>query len=779
MKDGAARRNIVGGLLAIFLFGVAYYLWKAPARREALLQKSSLTELQQQAEKSPGDARVLYYLGRKQEDDGDVHRAFETLSRAADAAPGQEEIWVAAAHAAEKVSGWQGADNILTAFTKNYPNSAAAQKALARLELLRQNAKEARAALDVALRLNPEDGATWRLLGETAKIEGDVRGVTEAMAKAVLYAPGDWQAQVGQGDALSLQNHDNDALRCYREAIRLAPKEPIPYLGLSRSLLRASSGSDAAREAREAAQKYLSLRGSGPQPYLFIAESFRRERKEAEAQETLEKAESLYPTDVNILYSLARAYRALGETAQATAVLERQRRLIAFEERKQALFQKISNAERTGDMTTARRLHIEVARSFEANGAYLAALDHFLKAQALSAVSENIGPDIARLLQRPELAGLRYRNRSPEDILSEAKTALKAKQYDKASQAFLAALKQDPRNVAAMEGVGLALLGREREGDAATAVKYLISATRLDPKRAVAQMALGDLYQAAHLPEEAQKCYQAATEADPGDAAAWRRLGTVLRTFASHKEETEAAFARAVELSPNDAGLRLDQAEALAELGKTDAAETAYRAALARAADAQEVQARVGAFLARSNNADKRAEAEKLLRSALSADSNDDFTRYQLGALLAGENNLREAVALLEQSVAHDERALDALYALSRAYRKAGDAARADVTLRRADALQKEYIAYNKAKDDLAANPDDPGRFLHVARLAIKQNDASRALASYRQALRLDPNNAAARQEMTTLEARLKSEKAGQDTIATYDALLDATKRLR
>jgi len=196
----------------------------------------------------------------------------------------------------------------------------------------------------------------------------------------------------------------------------------------------------------------------------------------------------------------------------------------------------------------------------------------------------------------------------------------------------LTALREtDPRNRAVLEK--LALLHRLRE-DWGKARELCEEILRVDPGHlqtrtnlAFALVKLGDR-------EGARRAYGDAIEADPEDSTLWERLGSLLSEDGLH-EKAILAFARAVELAPDDPELRFGFARTWEDSGNAAAALAEYDEALKR--DPYFAKAVNGKALLLSHSGRPR-EAVRVLRSGLPALGDHVETLNNLAWILANES---------------------------------------------------------------------------------------------------------------------------------------------
>lgn len=163
------------------------------------------------------------------------------------------------------------------------------------------------------------------------------------------------------------------------------------------------------------------------------------------------------------------------------------------------------------------------------------------------------------------------------------------------------------------------------------------------------------LHQAGRLPE-AEALYRSILRREPRRAEAWHLLG-VLAGQCGQPEAALELLDQAVNLDPRPAAYHENRAKALRRLGRTEAAEAAYQAALARAP--RQVGLQLG--LGRLQLADGRAaEALEPLRRATVLAPGDASTHATYAAALAqlgeagrAEMSLRKAVRLEPERAEH------------------------------------------------------------------------------------------------------------------------------
>ena len=201
-------------------------------------------------------------------------------------------------------------------------------------------------------------------------------------------------------------------------------------------------------------------------------------------------------------------------------------------------------------------------------------------------------------------------------LTAKAETQLDANQTDAAIASYREALKLNPRNTKATEGLSDALtakgieLAATSKTDAATALE---EAVKLDPKNAVAYAKLGEISDAQELTERAIQNYELAIKADDKFSAVYVPLGldylkkgeiAKAETYAIRAEnegpetadgrylrglvylkqnknaEAKAEFDKVLALEPQYAAAKYYQAVAYGQMNQDDQSIAAYKAAV-------------------------------------------------------------------------------------------------------------------------------------------------------------------------------------------------------
>ncbi len=213
--------------------------------------------------------------------------------------------------------------------------------------------------------------------------------------------------------------------------------------------------------------------------------------------------------------------------------------------------------------------------------------------------------------------------------------------YENAITAFKQVFALDPQAVWARQNLALCL---DKLGHRDEAVVQLKRALTVKPDYGTGWLTLGQFYEQLGRTNDAQQCYNAAltnrvNQAD--DLATLARFCMTRRWFGP----AATNFTAAVELSPSDAGLRLEAGRALASLGRHDEAVQQYTTAVELAPEQAQTHMQLGVELGRLR---KPALAEPEFRQVLRLDPDSVEARVDLGIALYEQEKLAEALKEFE-----------------------------------------------------------------------------------------------------------------------------------
>jgi superkiller protein 3 len=196
-------------------------------------------------------------------------------------------------------------------------------------------------------------------------------------------------------------------------------------------------------------------------------------------------------------------------------------------------------------------------------------------------------------------------------------------------------------------------LGRRDE-----AVLEFKRALALKPDYGTGWLALGQLYEKMGRTNDAQQCYRTALtnpvhQAD--DMAALARFCFNRHWFGL----AVTNFADAIELSPSDPGLRMEDGRALAAFGRHDEAARQYLAAVELAPNQAQPHMQLGVEMGRLG---QPAQAEQQFRQTLQLDPNLIEARADLGIALYEQEKLDDALKQFEDVLERNPKDATALH---------------------------------------------------------------------------------------------------------------------
>ena len=240
--------------------------------------------------------------------------------------------------------------------------------------LKRRAFDEATAYFEKAIRLDPLNATTYRIMGDGYALASELPQAITHYQKALKLAPDDAEAQ--KNLAITYTNHGvtlrnrgewDAAIRAHRNALELQPTYQIAKTNLIDALSQKANTQRQSGHIDEAIETYLELQKLQPNDttvasligelyllkerdypaaisafhkvytthptdkqakrnliaaYQQYAKTLRNRREYAAALEQLQKATALFPDDINLRLNLSQAYQHVGKYEQASAELE-------------------------------------------------------------------------------------------------------------------------------------------------------------------------------------------------------------------------------------------------------------------------------------------------------------------------------------------------------------------------------------------------------------------------------------------------------------------------
>ncbi len=340
-----------------------------------------------------------------------------------------------------------------------------------------------------------------------------------------------------------------------------------------------------------------------------------------------------------------------------------------------------------------------------------------------------------------------------EEHLDRGDAYMEGGEFAEAIIEYRTALQTDPKNKAAHWGLAQAYFKDRRIREAFWELR---ETSRLDPSNLDARFRFGDLSIAAGDPEEALRQADGMIELAPEMIMAYMLKGRALDQLGRPHEALEV-YEAAHKVDPNHARPLHHIAQFHEVRGDRESAEAVYRKII-------EVEptpfsyAGLARFLAKDRQRD--VEAEEAYRTSLKLATPEELeiAVKMLSGFLSSRDRLDEAIEVVEGGMEGVEDPLALTYLLSRIHRIRGNIAKAD-----------EIIA-----EASASRPDDPRPHVYLARHLASQGDVDGAMAAAAEAVRISPENRAAKVRHADLliQVGVRDDDAGQ--VAQGRGVVDA-----
>ena len=354
--------------------------------------------------------------------------------------------------------------------------------------------------------------------------------------------------------------------------------------------------------------------------------------------------------------------------------------------------------------------------------------------------AERYDEDFQRLFRTARDRSIIQRRNTAIEHVQRATQDLRAGRNELARDALVRALQLAPRLPAAIYNLAYLELRAGNENQALSGFERLIAQAAIpDSEEVPASMKaqaltnLGYLYARRQQHAEAAGALEQAVEVAPEMARAWLNLGQA-RQALGEAAGAQTAFERAYSLAPEDASVVRHVAESRLEAGAPQGVIDMLEQAIAQKPDAADLWY----TLARARRAIGQ-DAGPAFASALQADADDregfgSLAALQLARRACDTQDATSCSGYADRALAMRPAWIDALLVTAQAKRALGDLAGAQ------DALEKA-VGIDPTRAEVHNNLGD---------IYCRSRDASRAEASFRRALEIQPGFPAAQ---TNLDA--------------------------
>ena len=607
-------------------------------------------------------------------------------------------------------------------------------------------AREAVAAAAELMKVLPDDDdvkAFFVLAASELKIEYGQLGADWDQAKRVVdKMKGARPAQNRARGAFALASGELPKAKQYLAALGDTPGADLDSTWLYAVAL--VYGNESARAA-QVLDNALKARGSSTR-LLLVRGSIARDRNQLpEATEFFERALKGAPDNARLMVELASVRLRQNEAKAASGLLAK-----ALD----------SDARKTLDAA-------EEARANMLRG-MLAVSNHDLKnAEAAYEHAVSLDPN------------------SPAVHVAYGEFRLQRLEWDKAARQFESAI-QLSASAPAYAGAARAYLGQNRLLEADKAINQAVAREATNASYLYVQGRVADAIGKA---EEAYRKYEAALKAKPDlvealaaqglvwesrndKARAQERLDAALKVPAGgltaleneaigelalaleQRDKAREAYARALQIDPDDPIAHAGMGKALAAQGELAAARKQMETALLQLDSDASLQYEYGSLLRRMGNSDAALQA---FRKAVKLDSKDPRYRTRLGGILVERGALEEAEEQLREAVAMNDRHAEALYFLARALAGRKNLGEAIDVMKKAVEIEPDnpefhyhlglifekglqvrdaIETFTRAIDKGSRNADT---FEHLGVNLMVENRFMEAVKAFRRAVELDP----------------------------------------
>lgn len=565
----------------------------------------SLFDSEAEIKKSDIEATRHYNEGIKQLQGENLEAAAAAFEKAAEIAPNAVEPLLGLA----EVALLQGDDALLeqrlNEIMQVAPGSAAAQLAWGRWQFKLGNFDEAKAALERAIHIDPENTRARFDLADTymTGLRDPVRAEA-AYREVVSLWPEHAGAHYGLGQALFAQRRTEEALVEFQQAASLQPDNPLAQLALgdtkytlgdhegaiaaydtvltksaklvpaliAKARALSALGEDA--QALALLESALEIEPDSPAANALLGPLYEAAGRQEEAARVYRKTLEHSPDNAQALYSAARMSLAEGVDldqaadwlARASALepenIEIRETLALAQFRSGRIDEGITTTEALSTERAYRKL-IELSPQ---NATAYAALGELLLSQnrfesATEAVEQALVVEPGNALA----------------LINRGVLELRVGDYSGALADFEAGLQDHPASFTAMVGKADAFLALDRRDDAIAAIE---SALAIEPDSPAATLKAAMLYQLDERYGAAISAYLKVTEKSPDNAVVWNNIAWMSAEIGQNLDSADEWIKTALRLDPDNEAFHDTQGWIHYRLGDNEKAVAAFEKAL-------------------------------------------------------------------------------------------------------------------------------------------------------------------------------------------------------
>jgi tetratricopeptide (TPR) repeat protein len=297
--------------------------------------------------------------------------------------------------------------------------------------------------------------------------------------------------------------------------------------------------------------------------------------------------------------------------------------------------------------------------------------------------------------------------------------------YIEAETTLRHALTLDPTSPRVHLALAYALEGQKAFGKAG--LEY-IACLKREPNNVAALIGMGRVALEKKLLPIGVEVYEKAVKLTPNDADAWIGLGKAHYAQRLNLGRALDAFTTVARLAPDRTDYFVEYSNTLRGQSRYDEAEAVMRRRLAVTPDDPQCHFLLGLLLLDHNASPEReVEAEKELRESLRLQPETAAVEARLGRLMLERGQVQEAILMLQSTLRHDLYNLEATLALARAYRQAGRIQEAQTVQAAANQLSAYLQRTAFLEDQVHRQPDNLKANVELAALYRQGGETEKA----------------------------------------------------
>ena len=682
------RYSFIGGALLLALVsGLGWHTYQqSESYQDRQWSALTLPQFQARLPENKTEPRFLYHFGKLLNTQERFRDAQTLLEQAAERQPDSARIRDEWAKALIGQGNITGGFNVLTQFSKTYPNDPEGHLSLARFYVSQNATGRAGEELKLALTQNPALGEAWFLQAVVSEHGGDQAAALKSIREAVARRPESAPDHALLSSLLRDSNDPSGAKKAIEKAIALDPKKASYYQSYGNLLL----GEQDYTGAQKAAQEAIRCDPDSGESFLLSGQVLQAQKLWRESVSPLEKAAKLLAFSPLPADLLRKAYRQLNEAPQEQhwnqEYLSRRQETDALQHAEEVL-------RRAPDAPAS---HQEMARCLAHRGDATGVLRHLGAAQ-------------------------RNPVDSPTVLIAGARLLLAQKQASLALLLLRDVFKQTQKSPAAFEAMGDTLLALDRPREAS--IYYQTVAGWEPSKLASFKARIQQAYERRSAKGgEAEKAYQEARVQDTS------RLGPSLTT-----DSMVELLQKAVKLAPEVTDYRRALVRAYLERKENDKALVASRELLNLSPEDTLNRAFLGIVMLEASGQEKDfAEIFAHFNAAWPDPVARPMVHYGRGLLALRRKNAEEAVGELKKATELSPDSEPAWHQLAQALQLKGDQAGARQALSESTRIQAAKQAEVDTLKAIVAQPDRPELYdraiaFYTQRGGLAQANAIRA----------------------------------------------------